>query len=131
MPTPPAVALVDAWHAALNAGDADRVVALSAVDVRIVGPRGTATGAAVLRDWVGRSGIRLQAERWFHRGNDVVVAQQATWRDPETGETGAPLPVATAFRVRDYLVARIARFDDLDAALADAEMGLTDELARA
>ena len=128
MPTPPDIALIEDWHAALNAGDADRVVALCGDDVAVVGPRGTATGAAVVRDWVGRAGIRLVPERWFHRGNAVVVAQRATWRDPSTGATGTPRPVATAFRVGGGRVERIARHDDLDSALADAGLDAATEL---
>ena len=32
--------VVDGWHAALNAGDTERLVALSHPDVEIIGPRG-------------------------------------------------------------------------------------------
>lgn len=50
---------VVAWHDALNAGDVERLVALSHEDVEMGGPRGPARGQIVLREWVARSGIRL------------------------------------------------------------------------
>lgn len=119
-PEAPEIALVAAWHEALNAGDADRVVALSHDDVELVGPRGVASGRAVVRDWVDRAGARLEPLRWFHREDSVVVEQRTTWRAGETEAAGAPLVVATAFRVRDGRVLRIARFDGVPEALADA-----------
>ncbi len=121
--------LVAAWHLALNAGDADEVGALCHEHVELVGPRGVATGREIVRRWAGDAGIRLDPLRWFVRGNDVVVEQHAAWRDPETGEYGEPIPVATAFLVRDGLLARIARRDTLGAALADGGIDETSEVA--
>ncbi len=121
--------LVAAWHVALNAGDADEVAALCHEHVELVGPRGVATGREIVRRWASDAGIRLDPLRWFVRGNDVVVEQHAAWRDPETGEYGEPIPVATTFLVRDGLLARIARRDTLGAALADGGIDETSEVA--
>ena len=49
------VRVVEAWHDALAAGDAERVVALSHPDVEVVGPRGRSSGARLIRDWVDRA----------------------------------------------------------------------------
>lgn len=119
-PDAPEVAVVTAWHEALNAGDADRVAALSHDAVELVGPRGVACGRAVVRDWAGRAGAQLEPLRWFHRDGSVVVEQRATWRAGETAAANAPLVVATAFRVRDGLVLQIARHDGVREALAAA-----------
>ena len=47
----PEPATVRAWHQALNAGDVDRLVALSSEDVEVGGPRGATRGAQALREW--------------------------------------------------------------------------------
>jgi ketosteroid isomerase-like protein len=77
------IAVVQAWHDAVNAADLDRVVELVHDDVEIGGPRGTARGADRVRDWVTRTQILIEPERWFQHGQDIVVAQRARWRAPE------------------------------------------------
>ena len=48
----PEVQTVLAWHEALNAGDADRLVKLSHPGIEVGGPRGGGRGGALLREWV-------------------------------------------------------------------------------
>jgi hypothetical protein len=69
--TGPELDTVLAWHEALNAGDAERVASLSHPEVEIGGPRGSARGRQVLKDWVGRANVRSNpcvrsnaAEQW-------------------------------------------------------------------
>lgn len=109
--------VVSAWHAALNEGDIDHLVALTHPDVEIGGPRGTARGADVLRDWVRRAGIRLAPRRVFSREGTVVVEQAAEWRDAGTGAVTGCDTVASVFAVRDGRVARVVRYPDLAHAL--------------
>ena len=125
--TAPEVRLVAAWHAALNAGDAERVVALSDPNVELGGPRGTARGAAALRDWLGHAHVRLVPGRVFHRGHTVVVEQAAEWRDGETGAPTGAATVATVFVVRGGRIASVARHDDLAAALRATGLDGSDE----
>ena len=106
----------------LNAGEADRLAALSHDGVEVGGPRGTSSGIALLRDWVDRSGTQLEPGRTFQRDDEVVVEQTATWRDPDTGHPGEPQAVASAFLVRDGRVQRVTRYPDLAMALAAAEL---------
>jgi hypothetical protein len=120
--------IVEAWHAAVNASDAERAAALSHPEVEVVGPRGVATGRAVVREWVGHAGIRLEPRRWFRRDDRVVVEQRARWRDAATGVTGEPLTVATVFRLRDGLIQRIARRDTLQEALVEAGLDESTEI---
>ena len=122
------LAVVAAWHDALNAGDGERLAALSHPEVEVAGPRGIGRGVDILREWVERAGIRLDPERWFGRGDALVVLQRATWRSPETGEPGEPQMVATAFRIGNGRVRRVARFERLDEALADADLDTSAEL---
>ena len=113
----PQIAVVIAWHEALNAGDLDRLAALAHEDVEVGGPRGAGRGVTLLREWAERAGIRLDPGRIFQRDGEVVVEQRATWRSPHTGRPGEPQLVASAFLVRDGRVQRLTRYQDLAAAL--------------
>jgi ketosteroid isomerase-like protein len=121
--------VVEAFHRALNAGDAERLVGLVQEDVELVGPRGTGQGADLLREWVGRAGIRLTPRRVFARGQTVVVEEDAAWRDPGTGEAQGAQVVATVFDLRGGRIARINRLPDLEAALRAAGLETSDEVS--
>jgi uncharacterized protein (TIGR02246 family) len=112
-----------AWQEAANAQDVERTLALSAPEITLVGPRGTAQGHAVLRQWLERAGLTLATRQLFARGDSVVAEQQGVWRSPETGEVVSEALVATSFRVADGRVTHLARYEQLDEALAAA--GLT------
>ena len=113
---------VDAWHEALNDGDVDRLVALSHLDVELGGPRGTGRGVQLLREWVGRAGIRLEPRRVFHREDTVVVEQKAEWRSANTGQITGSQTVGSVFVVRDDRIVSVLRYDDLDEALSAANL---------
>ena len=114
-----AVETVLAWHAALNAGDLEQLVALSAEDVEVGGPRGSGAGVQLLREWFGRASLRLQPGRVYASGDRVVVEQQAQWPG------AAPQLVASQFRVQAGRVASVLRYDSLDAALKAAGLDET------
>lgn len=116
--------IVHDWLAAVNAGDVDGALALTAPDVVIVGPRGEARGHEVLRAWMGHAGATFQTRETFAAGDSVVVAQRGVWRDVETGEVRGEAAVATRFRVADGRVAEMERYDEVGAALQAA--GLTE-----
>ena len=124
----PAVKAVLAWHDTLNAGNAERLAALSHPGVEIGGPRGAARGRRVLEDWVGRANVRLEPLRSFHSGRTVVVEEAATWRDPETGETTGEATVATVFVLDGGLVSGIFRHDNLEDALRSAGLDDSDRV---
>jgi hypothetical protein len=119
--------VVRTWHDAVNRGDADALIAVSTKDIEIGGPRGTAHGSAVLRDWVGRAGIHLEPRRWFAGPSDVVVEQVATWRNAEGGVT-EPATIATSFRIDEGLVCRMVRYESLPDALAATGLTVQDEI---
>jgi hypothetical protein len=121
--------IVRAWHEAVNRGDADAVVALCDDDVEVGGPRGSARGSAVLRDWLGRAGIRLEPRRWFGSPAGLVVEQVAVWRGPD-GEFTDPAMIASSFTVEEGRVKRTVRYDSLSDALAATGLTMTDEVAR-
>lgn len=112
--------VVQSWHQALNAGDVEALVALSTADVEVGGPRGASRGAAVLREWVARAGIRLEPGRVLQRGEVVVVEQSAEWREPGTDRIAGQQTLASLFVVRNGLVCRVTRYPDLATALREA-----------
>lgn len=116
---------MQSWHAALNAGDVEHLVALSTEDVEVGGPRGSGRGSQLLREWFGRAGIRLVPRQVFQRGNVVIVEQDAEWRSPETGEITGKQALASVFIVRKGLVASVVRHADLASALSAA--GLSED----
>jgi hypothetical protein len=126
--TGPELDNVLAWHEALNAGDVERVASLAHPEVEIGGPRGSARGRQVLKDWVARANVRLEPTRSFRRGGTVVVEAAATWRDAQTGETIGAATVATVFELDGGLVAGIFRYDDLEDALQRSGLDGSDEV---
>ena len=120
-----AVETVERWHEALNAGNVDRLVALSTADVEVGGPRGSGRGSSLLREWFDRAGIRIDPLQYFSRGSTVVVEQDAAWPTTEGHEAPEPQRVASVFVVRDGRVASVFRYP----ALADAlhASGLTQQ----
>lgn len=121
--TPSPTETVKLWHEALNAGDHDRLLALSSDDVEVGGPRGSGRGSALLAEWFGRAGITIVPLQYFARGSAVVVDQNATWHIPGSEGPAGPQRVASAFTVRGGQVASVIRFPTLDEALNTA--GLT------
>ena len=113
------IATVLAWHAALNAGDVDGLLALSSEDIEVGGPRGASRGGHVLRDWVARAGICMQPGRLYRRDTAVVVAERAQWRS-EGGQLAEPQDAACVFGVHAGLVTSVFRYPDVAAALAAA-----------
>ena len=115
----PEIQTVIAWHDALNDGDVKRLVALSHPDVEVGGPRGSAHGARILREWVDRANVRLEPGRTFYEAGTVVVEQGAKWQsaDPASVQT-----VASVFVVSDGLVTSVVRYPDLASALRAANL---------
>lgn len=123
------IEVVDAWVAAANVQDAERLIALSDPQIEIVGPRGSGFGHQLLRDWLARAGLSLETLRSFARGPVVVLEQRGIWRSPETGEITGDKLVASAFTVSGERVITFARLDILDDALRTAGLQASDEIA--
>jgi hypothetical protein len=123
------LAVVEAWQEAVNEADPARLRELSAVDVEIMGPRGSGRGGSLLEQWLQRAGVTLTALRWFCGGDGrVVVEQWATWRSPETGSVVGEQRVASRYQVGGGVVTAFGRHDDLSAALATAGLNIADEV---
>jgi ketosteroid isomerase-like protein len=120
----PEIQTVIAWHDALNDADVERLVALSHPDVEVGGPRGSAHGAQILREWVDRANIRLEPGRAFGDAGTVVVEQGAEWK---SAEPGGVQTVASVFVVSDGLVTSVVRYPDLTSALRAANLDASHE----
>jgi limonene-1,2-epoxide hydrolase len=125
-PGPSSIDTVRAWLAAVNTGDVEAALALTAPDVAIVGPRGVGRGHAVLRAWMGHAGATFATRAAYARGDAVVIAQHGVWRDLATAAVVGEADVATRFVVRDAQVAELERYADLTAALVAAALSLED-----
>ncbi|MCP9490298.1 MAG: hypothetical protein MSC31_10545 [Solirubrobacteraceae bacterium MAG38_C4-C5] len=85
------MAIVEAWHEAINATASKRARRLSAEQIEVLGPRGSSVlASSELAAWMTRSGFSATPLRWF-RGADgsVVVEQAARWEDTTTGPSAA------------------------------------------
>ncbi len=123
------LAVVGDWLDAVHCGDGERVGRLSADDIEIVGPRGSAHGRAVLAAWLGRAGFSADARRWFCGADGTVVVEQEARRvDPATGSEQGRAVVASQFLVRHGVVVRYARHDELPTVLVAAGLDQADEV---
>lgn len=93
------LAVVEAWQNAASAKDVERLIAVSAPTIEVVGPRGVATGHAILREWIARAGLQLHSRKAFVRGDVAVVEQDAVWHSVETGEKQSASVIASVFHV--------------------------------
>jgi len=120
--------IVHAWQDAANRRDIDRLLELSDPHIEITGPKGSGHGHQLLRDWLDRAGLTLQTQRAFVRGETVVLAQHGTWQSTAGGEATGEQDLASRFRVDEGRVTQYARYDTLDAALAEAGLDAGDEM---
>src|SRR5689334_18680914 len=123
-----AVGIVQAWQDAVNRQDRDRLAELSDQNIEIIGPRGSAYGHQVLRDWLQRAGLTLETQRIFARDGVVVVAQHGVWQSVATGGVPSDTEVASIFRVNGGRVVQYARFDTVHEALTKAGLTEADEI---
>jgi limonene-1,2-epoxide hydrolase len=125
-----ALAVVEDWHDAVNGASVDRVRALSADQVHVLGSRGSGVIASGdLGDWMIRSGFSATPERWVCGADGtVVVERSARWEDRRTGSEIGRSKVATHFKVEDRLVVTVRRHADLRHALEDAGLSLSNEV---
>lgn len=121
------ITTVQAWQDAANNQEIDRLLALSAPDIAIIGPRGRGSGHQLLRDWLARADLTLTTQRIFQRGDTVVLAQRGRWQSSATGGVASEADLASRFQVRDHHVIEFERYDDLASALAAANMSNADE----
>lgn len=125
-----ALGVVEAWLMAVNRGDGNRVAELSAGDVEVSGPRGTARGRHVLAEWMTRAGFSAEPLRWFCGADGLVVVEhEARWVDPATSAELGRAVLASQFAVHDMTVAHYQRHESLEQALANAGLDSAAEVS--
>ncbi|MEO7909814.1 MAG: nuclear transport factor 2 family protein [Roseiflexaceae bacterium] len=122
-----AIAIVQAWQAAANDQNIDRLLELSAPDIVIIGPRGRGSGHQLLGEWIARAGLTLSTQRVFQRGDTVVLAQHGTWQSSATGGVPSAADLASRFRIHNERVIEFERYEELADALTAANMSDADE----
>lgn len=112
-------AVIDEWHAGVNAGDLQRCAQAVGDPVVVLGPKGAGPiTPAEFAGWVQRSGIQLVPRSWHAVSERLtVVEEDATW--PASTE---PTRVATVFRTSGGKVTAALRLPDLGAALELAHL---------
>ncbi len=111
--------LVLKWHEAVNDGNVELTLEMSTPDIVVGGPKGEASGHAVLAEWIRHAGIRLEPIAVHQLDSSVIVEEDAIWpRNDATSMAAAPIRVASVFTVSNDLVASIHRFDSLEVATA-------------
>lgn len=123
-----AIVVALAWQRASNEANRERLMALSAEDLALAGPRGTTRGREEVLAWLDRAGLQLRTVRLFARDGRVVVAQMGRWRDPASGVPGDEQPLATLFEVAAGRVVALARHGALADALVAGGLQRTDEM---
>jgi hypothetical protein len=121
--------VVEAWVQAVNARDVPAAMARTSGSVEMRGPRGASRGQPAVRDWIEKTGIRLDTERAFVRDDHVVLLQRATWRD-RVGLVVAEGSMTHHFVVAGERVAFVGRYETLEDALRDTGMTVDDERSR-
>ena len=119
--------IVRQWHDALNQGKVEKMMELVDADVRVIGPRGATSGASVVREWFGRANVRLVPLVYFARDQVVVAEEEGEWLDPTTQAVIGRQRVSTHFIVDNGLITSINRFDQLEVALSEAGLSMSDK----
>lgn len=107
-------AVINEWHASVNAGDLQRSAGAVGDPVVVLGPKGAGPITPTqFAEWVQRSGIKLIPRSWHPVSERLMVVEQdATWPESTQGTR-----VATVFRVVGGKITAVLRLPDLMAAL--------------
>jgi ketosteroid isomerase-like protein len=119
---------VQSFHDHFNAGRVDDVLAMATDDVTIGGGRGRGQGRNLLDEWVRRKTTTLTPQRWFVKGDLVVIEELVEWRSRESGNVTDSTLWGMAFTVSDGKIAAIGRYADVGEAVTSSGMMETDEI---
>ena len=128
-----AAEIVRTWEETVNTAEIERLLDLSHPEIELVGPRGSAFGRDMLRDWLARAGLSLETQRCFARGETVVNEQLGVWRalttgDVMTGDIVSQAKLASHYRVKNGQVSYVARYDTLQEAFEQSGLSKADEV---
>ncbi len=117
---------------AFDARDVERMVAVAHPEFEAVTPRGVIRGHDAIRGFMARQTYGVtpvtRFQRYFERGDFVVVFTRFSWRYADTREAlEGQDEDAAVYTVRDGQVARFEPFGDLPSALESTGMTEDDE----
>ena len=132
MPQIEPVDVVRSYNKALGAVDVDAMLAFVHEDCEVVSSRGVMRGHESVRAFAARQsyGVRMvpAEQRYFARGETVVVYGTVEWRYVESDELAGRDDGATVWTVRNGRIARLEICEELAPALASAGLTRADEV---
>jgi ketosteroid isomerase-like protein len=127
------VNVVRGYNQALGAVDVDAMLAFVHEDCEIVSQRGVMRGHESVRAFAARQsyGVRMvpAEQRYFARGETVVVHGTVEWRYVDSDELAGRDDGATVWTVRNGRIIRLEIHEKLEPALASAGLTRADEVS--
>ncbi len=115
--------IADQWTDKVNQRDIKGVLDVSDPHIELIGPRGIAEGHDILRQWITESGIKLETQGHYAKGNEVISVQRATWENQNGHVT-----IYTFMEIKNGKVHRLGRYDTLDDALGQCQLNEEDKI---
>lgn len=117
------IKIAERWTTGVNERNIKDVLEVSDPHIELVGPRGVAEGHNILQQWIKESGIKMETQDYYAKGNEVVCVQRATWENQNGHVT-----IYTFMEIRDGKVHRLGRYDTLDDAFGQCELSEEDRV---
>lgn len=120
--------IVQTFHDHFNAGRRDDVMAMATDDIAIGGARGKGAGKQLLDEWVGRATTTMHPQRWFLKGDTVVIEELIEWRSRDDDRVTDSTIWGLAFTVREGKIAGLARYAGIGEAVTSSGLDEADEI---
>lgn len=117
------IKIAEQWTRKVNERDIKGVLEVSDPHIELIGPRGSAEGHDILRQWVEESGIKMETLDYYAKGNEVICVQRATWEN-QNGH----VMIYTFMDIRNKKVHRLGRYDTLDDAFGQCQLSEEDKV---
>lgn len=117
------IKIADQWTSKVNERDIKGVLEVSDPHIELVGPRGVAEGHDILERWIKDSGIKMETQGYYAKGNEVICVQKATWENQNGHVT-----IYTFMEIRNGKVHRLGRYDTLDDAFGQCHLSEEDKV---
>lgn len=114
------IKVAEQWTTKVNQKDIKGVLEVSDPHIELIGPRGAAEGHDILRQWIHESGIQMETQGYYAKGDEVICVQEATWEDQNGHVT-----IYTFMEIKNGKVHRLGRYETLDDAFG--QCGLSEE----
>ncbi|MDQ0429859.1 hypothetical protein QOZ98_002687 [Planomicrobium stackebrandtii] len=117
------IRVAEQWTTGVNERDIKGVLKVSDPHIELIGPRGIAEGHDILQQWIKESGIKMETQDYYAKGNEVVCVQKATWENQNGHVT-----IYTFMDIRNGKVHRLGRYDTLDDAFGQCQLSEEDKV---